>query len=140
VVPAVADKVAHVTMLQRSPTYFITGRNANDLADMLRELGISAGVDPRDRPPQGRSRTSRRSPAARFEEPDALARDLLAGVKAQLRHDYDADTSLQAAATAPWRQRIAFVPDARPVQGHPQRQGHRWSPTRSRPSPSRASR
>ncbi len=27
-------------MLQRSPTYFITGRNANDLADMLRQLDI----------------------------------------------------------------------------------------------------
>ena len=31
---------AHVTMLQRSPTFFITGRNANDLAETLRQLQI----------------------------------------------------------------------------------------------------
>jgi hypothetical protein len=31
---------AHITVLQRSPTYFWTGRNANELADMLRELEI----------------------------------------------------------------------------------------------------
>src|SRR5579871_328960 len=39
-VPAIAGKCAHVTMLQRSPTYFFTGRNANELADMLRALEI----------------------------------------------------------------------------------------------------
>jgi cation diffusion facilitator CzcD-associated flavoprotein CzcO len=27
-------------MLQRSPTFYITGRNANDLADTLRQLDI----------------------------------------------------------------------------------------------------
>ncbi len=39
-VPAIADKVAHVTMLQRSPTYFTVGRNKNELAETLRELDI----------------------------------------------------------------------------------------------------
>ena len=39
-IPAIADEVGHVTMLQRSPTYFIPGRNANDLADQLRELEV----------------------------------------------------------------------------------------------------
>ena len=39
-VPAIADDCAHVTMLQRSPTYFVPGRNANELADTLRELEI----------------------------------------------------------------------------------------------------
>ena len=39
-VPAIAADVAHVTLLQRSPTYFIPGRNANELADTLRELDI----------------------------------------------------------------------------------------------------
>ncbi|HWS73749.1 MAG TPA: NAD(P)/FAD-dependent oxidoreductase, partial [Quisquiliibacterium sp.] len=38
--PAIASRCAHVTMLQRSPTYFVSGRNANDLADTLRELEI----------------------------------------------------------------------------------------------------
>ena len=37
-VPAIAEDVEHVTLLQRSPTYFIPARNANDLADQLRQL------------------------------------------------------------------------------------------------------
>ena len=40
VVPAMAGQCKHVTMLQRSPTYFRTGRNAIEIADELRELGI----------------------------------------------------------------------------------------------------
>jgi cation diffusion facilitator CzcD-associated flavoprotein CzcO len=40
-IPAIAERCAHVTMLQRSPTYYLTGRNANAVADMLRELEIS---------------------------------------------------------------------------------------------------
>jgi cation diffusion facilitator CzcD-associated flavoprotein CzcO len=40
VVPAIAADCEHVTVLQRSPTYFWTGRNANEVADMLRELEI----------------------------------------------------------------------------------------------------
>ena len=37
---APADDVGHVTMLQRTPTYFRAGRNADELADTLRELEI----------------------------------------------------------------------------------------------------
>lgn len=40
VVPAFAEKAAHVTMLQRSPTYFFCSENKNELADRLREVGI----------------------------------------------------------------------------------------------------
>ena len=39
-IPAIADDGAHVTMLQRSPTYFVPGRNVDDMADQLRELEI----------------------------------------------------------------------------------------------------
>jgi cation diffusion facilitator CzcD-associated flavoprotein CzcO len=49
-VPAIAGQCAHVTMLQRSPSYYFTGRNANELADMLREqpaLPRRAGACPR---------------------------------------------------------------------------------------------
>ncbi len=38
--PAIAADCEHVTVLQRSPTYFIPGRNANDLADQLRQLEV----------------------------------------------------------------------------------------------------
>jgi cation diffusion facilitator CzcD-associated flavoprotein CzcO len=40
VIPAFAEKAAHVTMLQRSPTYFFCGENKNELADRLRQIGI----------------------------------------------------------------------------------------------------
>src|SRR6202035_3392401 len=39
-IPAIAADCAHVTMLQRSPTYFRPGRNAIAIADELRQLQI----------------------------------------------------------------------------------------------------
>ncbi|MGE5159475.1 MAG: flavin-containing monooxygenase, partial [Gemmatimonas sp.] len=39
-IPNIADKCAHVTMLQRSPTYFRLGRNAIELAEELRRLQV----------------------------------------------------------------------------------------------------
>ena len=39
-IPAMAPDCAHITMLQRSPTFFFSGRNVNELADTLRELDI----------------------------------------------------------------------------------------------------
>ena len=36
VAPAIADECEHLTMLQRSPTYFLPEYNANELADLLR--------------------------------------------------------------------------------------------------------
>lgn len=40
VIPEFAKTAAHVTMLQRSPTYFYCSENKNELADRLREVGI----------------------------------------------------------------------------------------------------
>src|ERR1700693_6541872 len=39
-IPAIAADCGHVTMLQRSPTFFRTGRNAIAIADELRALDI----------------------------------------------------------------------------------------------------
>ena len=39
-VPAIAEDAQHVTILQRSPTYYFTGENRNLLADHLRELEV----------------------------------------------------------------------------------------------------
>jgi cation diffusion facilitator CzcD-associated flavoprotein CzcO len=41
-VPAIADECAHVTLLQRSPTYFFQSPNTDALADQLRALDIPA--------------------------------------------------------------------------------------------------
>ncbi|CAN0581724.1 unnamed protein product, partial [Laminaria digitata] len=40
IVPAIAEDCEHVTLLQRSPTYFTPGRNVNELADALREQNV----------------------------------------------------------------------------------------------------
>ena len=39
-VPAIAEECAHVTILQRSPTYYFQSPNVDELADMLRGLAI----------------------------------------------------------------------------------------------------
>src|SRR6185503_15693419 len=39
-IPAIAPVCRHVTMLQRSPTFYRTGRNAIEIADELRALQI----------------------------------------------------------------------------------------------------
>ncbi|MFN3523169.1 MAG: flavin-containing monooxygenase [Phenylobacterium sp.] len=107
-VPNIADECAHVTLLQRSPTYFIPGRNANELADTLRELEI----DPdwiheivRRKILHDQAAFTRRS----FEEPETVKNELLAGVRAFLPEDL-----VEKHFTPryrPWRQRIAFIPD-----------------------------
>ena len=45
VIPEFAKTAAHVTMLQRSPTYFYCAPNRNELADRLREMGFGEGVE-----------------------------------------------------------------------------------------------
>ena len=48
-IPAIAADCAHVTMLQRSPTFFRTGRNAIAIADEAAGARHRRDVDPRDR-------------------------------------------------------------------------------------------
>jgi cation diffusion facilitator CzcD-associated flavoprotein CzcO len=107
-IPAIADDAAHVTMLQRSPTYFIPGRNANDLADQLRELEVDeAWIHEivRRRILKDQDAFTRRS----FEEPEAVKAELLAGVSAFVGPELTAKHFTPR--YRPWRQRIAFVPD-----------------------------
>ncbi|MFZ5781417.1 MAG: flavin-containing monooxygenase [Pseudomonadota bacterium] len=108
-VPSIAGDVEHVTMLQRSPTYFIPARNANDLADQLRTLEVDESwihEIVRRRILHDQATFTRRS----FEEPEKVRSELLAGVRAYLGPDYDIDTHFTP-SYRPWRQRIAFVPD-----------------------------
>ena len=107
-IPAIAADCAHVTMLQRSPAYFIPSRNANALANTLRELDIkqewiksSAGKSSMTRP---------RSLAAASASRRPSKQDLLLAVRAYLGPDYDVETHFTP-KYRPWRQRIAFVPD-----------------------------
>ncbi len=114
-VPAIAGTCAHVTMLQRSPTYFITGRNANDLAETLRELEVPdewIHEIVRRRILKDQKAFTERC----FAEPEAVRAELLTGVRMFLGEDYDVDTHFNP-HYLPWRQRIAFIPDGDLFQG-----------------------
>lgn len=112
--PAIAGDSAHVTVLQRSPTYFIPGRNQNDLADSLRELDIKEEwihEIVRRRILRDQDAFTKRS----FTEPETVKQELLAGVAAFLPPEEVAKNFTPT--YRPWRQRIAFVPDGDIFQG-----------------------
>ncbi len=109
-VPNIADDCAHVTLLQRSPTYYRTGRNAIEIADQLRQLQVD---------PAWIHEIVRRKilfdqsifTQQTFDKPEAVSAELLAGVQAVLGPDYDVGRHFTP-TYRPWRQRIAFIPDA----------------------------
>ena len=104
-----ADDCAHVTMLQRSPTYFRIGRNAIEIADELRRLQ----VDPawiheivRRKILYEQAVFTRRC----LSEPEAVKEELLAAVRSHVGPDYDIEQHFTP-RYRPWQQRLAFVPD-----------------------------
>jgi cation diffusion facilitator CzcD-associated flavoprotein CzcO len=108
-IPAIAQDCAHVTMLQRSPTFFRTGRNAIEIADELRRLQVDEmwiHEIVRRKILYEQSVFTRRS----FTEPEKVKEELLAGVRAYLGPDYPIERDFTP-SYRPWRQRIAFVPD-----------------------------
>jgi cation diffusion facilitator CzcD-associated flavoprotein CzcO len=109
-IPAMAEDCAHITMLQRSPTFFRTGRNAIEIAEELRELGIDETwihEITRRKILRDQSVFAERT----VREPEAVKRELLDVVRSHLGPDYDVDTHFTP-SYRPWRQRIAFIPDA----------------------------
>ena len=110
-VPALAGSCQHVTMLQRSPTWFATGRNANELADTLRALDIPhewTHEIVRRKVLHDQAQIQQRC----VQEPDAVATELLAGVREALgpAHAHLADVHFKP-SYRPWQQRLAFVPN-----------------------------
>jgi cation diffusion facilitator CzcD-associated flavoprotein CzcO len=109
VVPAIAGDCEHVTVLQRSPTYFWTGRNANEVADMLRELEIDETwihEIVRRKVLHDQQMVTKLA----FEEPELVKTELLNIVRGLLPEGYDVDTHFTP-KYRPWQQRLAFVPD-----------------------------
>jgi cation diffusion facilitator CzcD-associated flavoprotein CzcO len=114
-IPAMANDCAHVTMLQRSPTYFRTGRNAIEIAEELRKLQVDETwihEITRRKILFDQDAFTRKT----FAEPDAAKKDLLSAVEAYLGKDYDIATHFTP-KYRPWRQRIAFIPDGDLFQG-----------------------
>ncbi|WOH65049.1 NAD(P)/FAD-dependent oxidoreductase [Bradyrhizobium sp. BWA-3-5] len=114
-IPAMAPECAHVTMLQRSPTYFRTGRNAIEIAEELRKLQVDEAwihEITRRKILFDQDAFTRKT----FAEPEAAKKDLLSAVEAYLGKDYDIATHFTP-KYRPWRQRIAFIPDGDLFQG-----------------------
>jgi cation diffusion facilitator CzcD-associated flavoprotein CzcO len=109
IVPAMAADCEHVTILQRSPTYFWTTRNANELADTLRELQVNEEwiheITRRKVLHDQKTVTK-----LAFEQPDFLKAELLNNIRTLLGPDYDIDKHFTP-KYRPWQQRLAFVPD-----------------------------
>ena len=108
-IPAMAQKAAHVTMLQRSPTYFYPRPRKDEFAETLKALDLPDDwiheIMRRKFLYEQRT-TIRRSRI----EPDALKKDLLDGVRAYLGDGADIDTHFTP-TYRPWQQRVAMVPD-----------------------------
>jgi cation diffusion facilitator CzcD-associated flavoprotein CzcO len=108
-IPAMTETAAHVTMLQRSPTYFFPKPMIDEFGETLRALELSDDMyhDIMRRKFLFESKeTVRRS----REEPQILAADLIGAAKEYLGEDYDVATHFTP-NYRPWRQRIAMIPD-----------------------------
>ena len=127
---------AHVTMLQRSPTYFFIGREPNDSADHAARPRDPRGVDPRDRA-GARSLQLQRccSTTSPRRARASLREELHRPVRDELRRGLRRRRRTSRPRYRPWQQRIAFVPDGDFFQAI-RRARRPSSPTRSRRSPS----
>ncbi len=115
VVPAMAADCKHITMLQRSPTFFIPAPNRNETAEMLRELDVPdewTHEIVRRKVLFDQQEITRRS----FEEPEGLRTELIGAAKEYLGDDFDIATHFTP-SYRPWQQRIAFLPDGDLFQG-----------------------
>lgn len=108
-VPAMAQHAAHVTMLQRSPTYYFASPNRTEIADLLRSLDVPeewVHEITRRKVLQDQKTAIHRS----FHDSEALKQDLIAGARAYLGEDFDVETHFTP-SYRPWRQRLCFLPD-----------------------------
>ncbi len=109
IIPVLAEKAAHVTMLQRSPTYILARPSQDALARMLR----------------GRVPVKIAYAIARWyyvlsgvyffylcrRKPEAVKKWVISQASAELGADYDVKTHFTPNYN-PWRQRLCFAPDA----------------------------
>ena len=107
-VPAMTGKAAHVTMLQRSPTYILALPARDPIADFLRRRLPARIAYPMVRwknvlVTQLFFRLSRRAP-------DFVRKLIRRGVAARLPEDYPVDTDFSPRYD-PWDQRVCLVPD-----------------------------
>ena len=108
IVPSMADKAAHVTMLQRSPTYMVSRPDHDVLANRMRKV----------LPPKMAYNLTRFKNTWRQQlvynktrtDPDKVKQLLLGGIKMELGADYDIDKHFTPTYN-PWDQRLCLVPN-----------------------------
>jgi len=107
-VPAMAETAAHVTMLQRSPSYILSLPGTNPITRLVRKVvpeqrrgGVLRWTNALSS--QGFYQLSQRRPAF-------VKRMLLKGLVRQLPAGYDIDTHFTP-TYGPWDQRLCLVPD-----------------------------
>ena len=115
-VPALARSAAHVTMLQRSPTYIASLPEKSPVVALLRRLlpAKQAGVAAKwfhALTTQAFYQVSRRYP-------QLVKRLLRKGLERQLPPGYDIGTHFTPQYN-PWDQRFCVVPERRPLHVHP---------------------
>jgi cation diffusion facilitator CzcD-associated flavoprotein CzcO len=113
-IPSIANQCAGVTMLQRSPTYFRIGRNVIELAEELRRLQVKE---------EWIHEIVRRK--ILFEQdaftklclakPEKVAQELIGQISAIVGAEYAAKHFTPT--YRPWRQRLAFLPNADLFEG-----------------------
>ena len=107
-VPALARDAAHVTMLQRSPTYVASLPAVNPTTRLLRK------VVPKRWAPTVLRWTNALTTQAFFQlsrrRPELVKRALRRGVQRELPPGYDVDTHFRPSYD-PWDQRLCVVPD-----------------------------
>lgn len=114
-VPAIAGECEHVTLLQRSPTYFFPAENRNEFADELRRIGVSDELVhelARKKALFDQDETCQRC----LTEPEVVKAELLEAARGYLGPDFDIDTHFTP-KYRPWQQRLAFIPDGDLFQG-----------------------
>ena len=108
-IPALAETAGHVTMLQRSPTFFFARPKTHELATTLRALEI-----PEDWTHEilRRAYIAEGSELTRmsFESPEELRELLIESMRPLLPEGFDIDTHFNP-TYRPWQQRIAILPD-----------------------------
>jgi cation diffusion facilitator CzcD-associated flavoprotein CzcO len=108
VVPAMARKAAHVTMLQRSPTYVVARPDHDAIADKLRKIlpeKVAYAITRKKNIAltkffYNRTRT----------QPEKIKTQILGGVRKALGPDYDVDTHFTPTYN-PWDQRMCLIPN-----------------------------
>jgi cation diffusion facilitator CzcD-associated flavoprotein CzcO len=107
-IPSLAETAAHVTMLQRSPTYIASLPAKDPIADLLRKVlpARMSGTAIR----WLKALVTQGSYQASKKWPGAVKKLLKAGVARQLPKGYDVDTHFSPRYD-PWDQRLCVVPD-----------------------------